>query len=219
MRHSRVKPRVVLAAGVAAALAGALLAQDERTLPVTGRATVMVLNALPPGTVKVDIGAGGAVTRTGPAIRSALLSMTIDRWSTDEEKSTLGQVLKSGGTYAFISALEGMTVGYLHVNGGLRWPIRVASTWNTAEGQVVRLATNGQLPFGGSARASGSTDYPISIFEFTLPPTGRGEGSLVAATRVGFDDQGRIEVRSMPLESGTQRLTNVEIESPGTGGN
>jgi len=79
--------------------------------------------------------------------------------------------------------------------------------------RVIRLATNGPILYDGSAHASRSTDYPIGIIEFKEPRSGRGEGALVAATRAGFDDEGRIVALATPIGSGTQRLTNVERET------
>jgi hypothetical protein len=156
----------------------------DLTVPARFRAMVFVLNA--------------------PVSGSARLAITIDRWSTREEKVSLVEALKSG--------MEKMTVGYLQVNSGLRWPIRVASTWPTDKGQAIRLATNRPIYFGEFAKGMRSMDYPIGLIEFTLPPEGRGEGTLVMATRPGFDKEGRIEVRSMPSNTGAQKLTNVERE-------
>jgi hypothetical protein len=231
MRASRFTTGFILAAGIASTLVGGLLAQNDAPLPMRFRATVMVLDAMPPGTMKVEVAGSAAVTDpqglplppapqtpgpdprtrvTGQASKSALLAITIDRFSTDEEIAALATSLKSGGTYALASAMEKTTVGYVNLNGDLRWPIRVASTWKTEEGRFVRLATNGPILDGASAQARPGTDDPIGIIDLKLPRSGRGEGTLVAATRAGFDDAGRIVALAMPIASGTQRLTNVE---------
>jgi len=102
------------------------------------------------------------------------------------------------------------TVGYIQMNDGLRLPIRAGSTWTTEKGQVVRLATSQPILDGASTQASRGTDNAIDIVEFTLPATGPGEGTLVQAIRVAFDDQGRIVARTLVLNTGTERLTNVE---------
>jgi hypothetical protein len=191
--------------------AGGLLAQDEPAAPFRVRAGVIVLNTPLRGSATV-FGAGGTIQLGGTASGSGLLSMAIDRWSTTDETAKLSQALKSGGARALTSALERTTVGSLHLNGDLRVPIRLATTWKTDEGQVVRLAMTGEIVLDGSSRVSHSTDYPISIIEFTLPPEGRGEGSLVAVREAEFDNRGRIAALSTPLNTGVQRLTNVEIE-------
>jgi hypothetical protein len=160
--------------------------------PVTYRATVMVLNAPQTGIVR--------------------LRMMIDRWSTDEEKKGLLAALKSGGTRGVVAAMDGMQAGFLQIDDNLRWPIRIASTWKTDKGQKVRLATNRPIDYREILKGARTADYPIGIVEFILPAEGRGEGTLFAATQAGFDDQGRIEVRSLPTNTGAQKMANVEIE-------
>jgi len=239
MTHLRFTTSIALAAGVTALLAGSPLVQDDLTLPARFRCAVMILNAQPPGTVKVEIGGGAVGTGSGegvlirtppPAVAlppasgtqptgtSAMLAITIDRWSTEDEQAALVQTLKSGGAYGLVTGMEKMTVGYLQVNADLRLPIRLSSTWMTDKGRVVRLATNGPIVYPRSASRTLGTDYPIGIVEFTLPPAGRGEGTLVAATRAAFDEQGRIMPVSLAMDTGTQRLTNVERETPAAGG-
>jgi hypothetical protein len=195
-------------------LAGGLLAQDEPATPLRVRAGVIALNTPLRGSATV-YGTAGAVQLGGTATGSGLLSITIDRWSTTDETSKLARALKSGGTYALASALEKATVGHVNVNGGLRAPIRLATTWQTDEGQVVRLAMTGEIVLDGSGGAAHPTDYPISIIEFTLPADGPGQGTLVAVREAEFDDRGRIGALSTPLNTGVQTLTNVEIEARG----
>ncbi len=150
MMESRFTTGVILAAGITSTLAGGLLAQDDPTLPMRYRATVMALNALPPGTVKVEVaGAGSTTDPTGLP------------------------------------------------------PVPAPQTPGTTP------------PTRGTRSAAKSALLAITIdrIEFRLPRSGRGEDSLVAATRAGFDDEGRIVALAMPMSSGTQRLTNVEREA------
>jgi len=219
MLHSRLATPGLVVTAIAAALAGSLpaaglLAQDEPATPLRVRAAVIALNTPLRGSATM-YGTAGVVQLGGTASGSGLLSITIDRWSTTDETSKLAQALKSGGTYALASALEKATVGHVNVNGGLRAPIRLATTWKTDEGQVVRLAMTGEIVLDGSGGAAHPTDYPISIIEFTLPADGPGQGMLVAVREAEFDDRGRIAALSTPLNAGVQTLTNVEIEARG----
>jgi hypothetical protein len=68
------------------------------------------------------------------------------------------------------------------------------------------LETAATLPARG-------TDNSIGILEFTLPLTGRGDGTIVHAVRVAFDDDGRIVARTQALKSGIERVTNVEVDT------
>jgi hypothetical protein len=222
-RLDRLTLLAALCTGIGAALAAGPPAVGDLTLPAQFRSMVMVLDAHPPGTVTVEMAGAAAGTGPGgaagvapsgrssaPRGNSAFLTITIDRWSTEEEQASFVQALKSGGTLGLVSEMEKSTVGYLQIDSDLRWPIRLASTWKSFEGRVVRLATNGPILFGPSASRLPAREYPIGIVEFTLPDGERSQGTLVAATRAEFDDRGRISATVMPVGTGVQRLTNVE---------
>ena len=172
---------------------GSDAAQD---LPATFTARVLIVNA--------------------PKTGAARLKLTIERWTTDEERATLLAALREGGNDALASAMHKLEAGHIQVDTNLRWPIRVASSWPTEDGRLVRVATNRPIHFGEYWRKRGTrtTDYPIGVIEFTLPADGSGEGALLAATRIGFDDQGRIEIRSLPRNTGPQQLVDVTRAAP-----
>jgi hypothetical protein len=150
-----------------------------------------------------------------PKTGMARLRLTVEHWTTDEERAGLLEALGEGGTEALVKAMRGLDAGYLQVENNLRWPIRVASTWATDEGRLVRIATNRPIYFGEYWRQGTRTsDYPVGVIEFSLPPEGTGEGSLLVATRIDFDKQGRIEVRSLPQNTGPQNLVDVARETP-----
>ena len=151
-----------------------------------------------------------------PKTGAAQLKLTIERWTTDEERATLLAALREGGNDALASAMHKLDAGHIQVENNLRWPIRVASSWLTEEGRMVRVATNRPIHFGEywKKRGTRTTDYPIGVIEFTLPADGSGEGALLAATRIGFDEQGRIEIRSLPRNTGPQQLVDVTRATP-----
>jgi hypothetical protein len=218
-----------LGAGFGAVLAAGQPAPGDLTLPARFRSMVMILDAHTPGTATVESGAAagsdpGAMPRPGvtqpsgstsltqprrSGDRSAHLAITIERWSTQEEQAALARALKAGGQRALVAEMEKATAGYVQVDGDLRWPIRLASTWTGHEGRVVRLATNSPIFNPAVPGRTPATDDAIGIVEFTVPAEGRGEGTLVAATRVEFDDRGRLQAVVTALGTGTQKLTQV----------
>lgn len=240
MLSSRFTRSVILGAGLATALAGAavalggvLRADEPAAAPLHARATVMIIDALPAGTVQAGVaGDASGVTGTGNGIgtftlppvqggdrnaaadKAALLAIGVDRWSTQDDTAGLVQALKAKGTHGLVSALEKHTVGHLQITSALRWPIRWATTWKTDAGQVVLLATTGQFLFSAQAGPASGTDYQVDLLEFTLPPDGPGEGTIVAALRADFDDKGRIFAVAQPIGAGAQKMTNVMIATP-----
>lgn len=136
----------------------------------------------------------------------------VDHWSTPEERKTLFDTLRSQGQDALVSAMEGSSMGRIQFEDELARPIRLASSWQTEKGRIVRLATNRNMTHGELNSMARSTDYPFGVMEFLLPPEGPGSGTLLAAVRVQFDAEGRLEVQSLPQNTGPQKITQVERE-------
>jgi len=155
-----------------------------------------------------------ATNTPGGMARMMRLSITIERWTTDEERGALLVALRDGGTDGLVKAMRDLDVGYVQIGSSLGWRLRTAATWQTDEGRKVRVVTDRPIHFQEHYRGTRSADYPIGVVEFILPPTGDGTGALLAATQVKFDDQGRIEVKSLPHNTGAQTLSFVQKEVP-----
>ena len=186
----------VLAAGLARGARAEEPAQDPAPEPVqqneifTG--TVMVTNA--------------------PATGIARLRITVERWTTDDERKKFAVAIRDGGSDGLVAEMEKSTAGYIQVENNLRWPIRSAATWKTDKGRMVRFATNRPMNINETYNQTRSMDYPIGVIELLLPPEGKGEGRLLVATRVQFNKEGKLEVESLPTNTGPQQVTNVESE-------
>jgi hypothetical protein len=70
---------------------------------------------------------------------SAIVTMTIRRWTLPDDRETLHAAIDSGGVAAVVQAMKGLpALGDLYI-GGERVTIRVAATWMTEHTQRVRL--------------------------------------------------------------------------------
>ena len=167
---------------------------EEPTVPTAERfyGTVMVSNAPRTGIMRITV--------------------TIERWTTIEERKKLIDAIKAGGTDALVEAMDKLDAGYVQIDSNLRWPIRFAISWQTAKGRLVRFATNRPINFLESWNNTLTSDYPIGVIEVFLPLEGKGEGVLLAATKIRFNEQGRLEVQSLPTNTGPQKLSDVEVE-------
>jgi hypothetical protein len=161
-------------------------------VPIRYSANVMVLEAPVSGIVR--------------------LRMTVEGWTDKEDRVKMFEALKTDGTNGLVAVMEKMDRGWLQVDNNLRWPIRVATIWKQGDKTRIRIATNRPIYWGEVAQSTRSLDYPFGLIELTLPPEGKGEGTLVLATQVGFDKDGRVEVRTMPQNTGPQRVSNVVQE-------
>lgn len=169
-----------------------VLAFAEEDLPVTYRAT--------------------AVQAGGPGrSQTNRIEVTIERWSTLEERRGLLEALQSGGQEALLKAMEPIEVGYVRVNSSLGYRLRTAARGESDKGVIVRVVTDRPISFAENMKAVRSPDYPFGFIEFTVPPGGdAGEGTLIFAAQVGFDPEGNITVKTLPGTTGPQRLMGVE---------
>ncbi len=155
---------------------------------------------------------GTVVVVNAPKGGFAQIRITIERWTTEEERKKLAEAIGSAGTDALVKAMDGMKVGYVQIENNLRWPVRVASSWTTDKGRLLRFATNRPIDFVESWDSTRSVDYPIGVVQLLLPPEGTGEGALLVATQVKFDADGRLVVKSLPLNMGPQQIVDVRSE-------
>lgn len=150
-----------------------------------------------------------------PASGMGRFKVRVLRWSTDDERNALRKALADGGSEGLVDAMEKVEpAAYFQIDMELRYPIRLASTWETEKGRIVRFATDRPIGAREAYNSTRSMDYPVGVIEFTLPKEGPGDGIVLAAAELGFDDQGRLEVKSLPNNTGPQRLTMVEKRIP-----
>ena len=149
----------------------------------------------------------------GGATRSMRVKITVERWTTREEAAALREQLESGGQDALLKAMETIEAGYMQVDTSLRWRVRIATTFETEKGRVVRIATDRPISFAETRNSARSMDYPIGVVEFTLPPDGAaGTGGILAATKVGFDDGGKLVIESLPQNTGANPFLNIKAK-------
>jgi hypothetical protein len=138
------------------------------------------------------------------------LRITIEQWTSGAARSAMMGALRDGGTDGLVEEMMSHEAGILQINNSLAYTLRVASTWETEEGRHFRVATERPITFFERQRPLRSEDYPFAIAEFVVPSRGRGEGSLLVATRVHFDEQGGLVIESLPTNTGAQRMTAVQ---------
>jgi hypothetical protein len=142
--------------------------------------------------VKEDFTAFAINMNSGP--KTATLDIHIDGWSTDAERDQLLSILKENkDTYrankALLSALQKMPKkGYIRTPQTLAWDLRYARQ-NAMEdgGRQIVLATDRPIGFREARNQPRSMDYPFSVIEMRLNNENRGEGKLLAGTKIYID--------------------------------
>lgn len=146
-------------------------------------------------------------TRAGLGARSVDLTMRVREYTSDEELQELAEILAEGGQDALQRRMEKLRLGTIAPTGRLGSDIAVARRRSTENGTRIVLVTARSMSFLELRSGGRSTDYPFSIVRFDLDDEGRGEGQVIAAARVRFDKEGRLEVES--LGRGDIRLSRV----------
>jgi hypothetical protein len=169
-------------------------AGDEKTPKETFRARV------------VNIG-GNLPSGTG------LMWMTVENWSTDQEREALLRGLQAGGTEGLTNAMRKMDKGYVRFQETLRWKVNHAVSVDTPQGRKIRLVTERPILFVETAGSLRSQDYTVGVIEFTLPPDGKpGEGVLIPAAKVSINEASKsIEIETPPGNTAPMQLTSVEL--------
>jgi hypothetical protein len=138
------------------------------------------------------------------------IDITVDRWSTDQERDALVATLVEKGSEKLLDVLQDLKpVGHFGTPGNLSWDLRFARrTPQPDGGERIVLATDRPIGFWEASRQPRSITYPFTVIELRLNAEGRGEGKMSLATRVIRDpDRNTITLENYDLQP--VLLTNV----------
>ena len=129
-----------------------------------------------------------------PGPTTARIDIRIERWSTDEEREQLLDILKGEGSRSrtnreLLRALRRMPrAGFIRSAGTLAWDLRYAQQQPLEEGgrQIV-IATDRPIDFWEARNRPRVSDYPFTLLELRLDQNNRGEGKMLAQTRIFID--------------------------------
>jgi hypothetical protein len=155
----------------------------------------------------VDLGSSRTPTRTGT------LDIVIERWSTPEELRTLRSAVIEKGEEGLLSALQDLKrVGYIRGSTSIGWDIHFAHQQPVSDGgRRVVIATDRPMSFWEAANRPRSADYQFTLAEIRIRADGKGEGKLVPAAKVDYDEEtNTLEIENYALEP--VRLTEVRVE-------
>jgi hypothetical protein len=140
------------------------------------------------------------------------VDITINRWSTAEEREQLRTVLVEKGTDAVYEALQKMKpVGRIRVNDSLGWDLRYSREVKGSEGRRIVFATDRPISTTEAVRQPRSIDYKFTVGELRF--TGdKGQGSLSPAVKLRYD-QGDQTPELENLASEPVRLLDVRVRT------
>jgi hypothetical protein len=142
------------------------------------------------------------------------LRITIDRWSSEQVRDKLLNVLMTNGPEKLLDSLrDAPRVGSIRTPTSLAWDLHFArATPGEDGGTTIILGTDRPIAFSEQWNASRTLDYPFTVIELHVNNDMEGEGTLSFATKIIPDRKNGTIV----LENwGTQRtrLTQVKKEA------
>jgi hypothetical protein len=117
------------------------------------------------------------------------VDILVERWSTPVENDRVMTALQELGTKGVLQALLKLPrVGSFGVPGAAGYPVRYAWKTTGPDGiERILLATDRYVSFWELSDQSRSLDYPITVIELRLKPSGDGDGQVAVAAKIGMD--------------------------------
>lgn len=166
-----------------------------------------ILLALPSAAIAEQF-TGRVIDMTGKSLdNTAYFTLSIDEYAEVEEIRGYVKILAEEGQEALEKAFFKLDRGYIRVGAALGYPISVARSIDTEEGRVIRVVTDRPIQMFEVRRGLRSMDYPFGMIEITFGEDGEGEGQLVSASKLEFNDDGVIEMTKL----GTRPFKLVQV--------
>ena len=148
--------------------------------------------------------------------KSGVINITINRWSTDEEREMLLTTLQEFGQSKLLDTLQKIKppVGFMRTPNSRGYDLYYARNNPNPDGtRRVILATDRPVAFREAANSTRSMQYQFTLIEIHIGKDGKGEGKMVPAARVSWDrDAKKIEIENygaLPVD-----LINVTAKTP-----
>ena len=154
--------------------------------------------------------------------KTAVMDIRITRWSTEGQRDKLIATAIEKGQDALLRELQKMPDhGRISIpgwtgpdphNARLGWVLHYAfNTPGEDGGQRIGIATDRYIGFWEARNQPRTIDYPFTLIEIRLDPSGKGVGKMAVATKIEYDKK----KKQMVLEnyaSEPVRLNEVKIE-------
>jgi len=180
MKMTAVRTAAVIVAGLA-------LATPVRSEDKMGRETFTAF--------AVDLGNSGRSSSTSQ------VKITIDRWSTDEERRRLVTSFQESGDDALLKDLQKLKpLGRISTPDSIGYDLRYAHQMPLASGgRRIIIATDRPMTYFERANRPRSVDYPYTFIEMRIGADGKGQGKMTVATKINMLGEDTIELENYDL--------------------
>ena len=138
---------------------------------------------------------------SGPS--TAVVDFVIERWSTDAEREQLLGILMeekdpNRANQQLLKALQKMPkAGYIRTPETLAWDLRYAHQSPLEDGgRRIVVGTDRPIGFREARNQGRSMDYPFTIAEVRLDKDDKGEGKILAGTKIFIDKNNHLTLEN-----------------------
>ena len=117
---------------------------------------------------------------------AAQVTIQINQYTSEKNRTTIQEALKVGGYQGFLPALRSAPeVGYVEMNGR-KVTARWARQQTTEKGRTISIVTDAPMFFvgGGNVDAKPRAGFDVAIIQLNVDQIGLGTGSFAPAARV-----------------------------------
>jgi hypothetical protein len=127
-----------------------------------------------------------AVSASNVATGVGTVVITVDRWTTDAERTRLVNVLREKGPRALLDELTDIrAVGRIRTPDALGYNLHYAhQTPRPDGGRRIVIATDRPISFWEQWYRPRTVDYPFTIVQMEFGAEGRGTGTISYATKI-----------------------------------
>ncbi len=145
------------------------------------------------------------------SINNNFFRIHVTGFSTPEEIVQYANLLKEKGPDALVSALDkAQEKGFIQIGSSLGYHIAAIRSIDTDTGRIIRAVTDRPIQFIEAFDRTRTYDYPFGILEIILDKDGKGEGKMIAAAKIDFNNDGNIQIES--YDNAPFRLMGVKVQ-------
>jgi hypothetical protein len=157
-------------------------------------------------TETIDATAMGTSTQLG---RMVSIKLTINKYSSPEDRKVLVDAFKKGQSPGLAKALEKMdSVGRIAITGTLGYDVAYIRVIPTPTGRTIRFATNRLIRFAEAYYNSQSKDFDLTFGEININDKDKKKngGVLYPASQLIINNKGELQIE---LRQNPWNLTNI----------
>ena len=154
----------------------------------------------------IDATAMGTGTQMGKTIN---VKITINQFSTDEDRAILVEAYKKGQNEGLVNALTKMkSDGRIAITGTLGYDLSFIRVVPTPTGRKIRFVTNRQIKFGEAYYSTQSKSFNLTAGEIEINDADKDKSSgvLYPAAQLVINKEGQLEFQ---LRKNAWKLVNI----------